>query len=235
MAHYNSHASVHSLVRRTHPGLFWASRNKSTWQPPNEKASSMKKHTLILAATVLAVAGCSSPSEETPHPVPSTSSALSGSTTSTSPNSTSEESSIQAETSTSDQTRTPDPTVPDNARQEKDAPSAEPTVVECLDGSPGSARWSDGSVSYSQWCFDAQEEEQVLDDEHQPAPVDSKECVGSAAECGYGTADNGARNPTSGEIQTYHGCQDGYITDPALCSAVEEVVRAADPDGTIYN
>lgn len=183
----------------------------------------MKKSTLILAATVLTLTGCS-PSEKPPQPTPSISSSLPSSTTPTS-----------EETSTSDQARTPDPTVPDKARPEEDTPVAEPTVVECLDGSPGSARWSDGSVSYSQWCIDTHEEEQVLEDEHQSGPADSEECAGPAAECGYGTADNGARNPTSGEIQTYHGCQDGYINDPDLCAAAEEVVRAADPDGTIYN
>lgn len=38
--------------------------------------------------------------------------------------------------------------------------------------------------------------------------------------CGYGTNDQGQRNPTSGEIQTLHGCQEGYINDPELCEAV---------------
>lgn len=42
----------------------------------------------------------------------------------------------------------------------------------------------------------------------------------AAAICGYGTNSQGQRNPSSGEIQTLHGCQDGYITDPELCSAV---------------
>ncbi|WIM70184.1 hypothetical protein [Corynebacterium suedekumii] len=42
----------------------------------------------------------------------------------------------------------------------------------------------------------------------------------AAAICGYGTNDQGQHNPTSGEIQTLHGCQDGYITDPELCAAV---------------
>lgn len=30
----------------------------------------------------------------------------------------------------------------------------EPVVVECLFGTPGPARWSDGTTRYSQWCFD---------------------------------------------------------------------------------
>lgn len=41
-----------------------------------------------------------------------------------------------------------------------------------------------------------------------------------AAICGYGHNDQGERNPSSGEIQTLHGCQEGYITDPELCAAV---------------
>lgn len=31
---------------------------------------------------------------------------------------------------------------------------AEPYVLECLFGTPGPARWSDGSTQFSQWCFD---------------------------------------------------------------------------------
>lgn len=35
-----------------------------------------------------------------------------------------------------------------------DATVQEPYVVECLEGTPGPARWSDGSMAFSQWCFD---------------------------------------------------------------------------------
>lgn len=48
-----------------------------------------------------------------------------------------------------------------------------------------------------------------------------------AAECGYGTAPNGNRNPSSGELQTQYGCQQGYITDEELCAQVEEVIQNA--------
>lgn len=41
-----------------------------------------------------------------------------------------------------------------------------------------------------------------------------------AAICGYGTDANGNPNPSSGELQTIHGCSEGYITDAALCDAV---------------
>ncbi|RYE40263.1 MAG: hypothetical protein EOP24_41450, partial [Hyphomicrobiales bacterium] len=30
----------------------------------------------------------------------------------------------------------------------------EPHIVECLEGTPGPARFSDGTLAFSQWCFD---------------------------------------------------------------------------------
>ena len=192
----------------------------------------MKKYTLILAATVLTLTGCN-PSEEASQPTPSTSNALPSSSTTTSTTISSSDTSSSV-TSTSDQAPTPEPTTHGDALPEEGTPMAEPTVVECLEGTPGPALWSDGTVSYSQWCFDTRGGEQVLENERQAGLENPGECVGPAAECGYGTAENGARNPSSGEIQTYHGCQDGYIDDPDLCAAVEDVIRAADPDGTTY-
>lgn len=47
-----------------------------------------------------------------------------------------------------------------------------------------------------------------------------QECTGSAAECGYGYDEQGNANPSSGELQTQYGCEQGYITDPELCAAV---------------
>lgn len=47
---------------------------------------------------------------------------------------------------------------------------------------------------------------------------DGEHCA--AAICGYGTNSQGQPNPTSGELQTLHGCQEGYIDDPELCAAV---------------
>ena len=43
-----------------------------------------------------------------------------------------------------------------------------------------------------------------------------------AYQCGYGHDENGNPNPTSGELQAPHGCEEGYITDPELCAAVAE-------------
>lgn len=66
--------------------------------------------------------------------------------------------------------------------------------------------------------------------EHVSVPEPS----GGAAVNGYGTAPNGARNPTSSELQTQWGCKTGTVTDAELCASVESVVRAADPDGSTY-
>lgn len=43
--------------------------------------------------------------------------------------------------------------------------------------------------------------------------------------CGYGHDAQGNRNPTSGEIQTQHGCEQGYITDVGLCAAVGSPIQ----------
>lgn len=43
----------------------------------------------------------------------------------------------------------------------------EPFVVECLQGTPGPAKWSDGSMRYSQWCFDTMGGAQYLESERQ--------------------------------------------------------------------
>lgn len=109
------------------------------------------------------------------------------------------------------------------------AVAQEPYVVRCLEGIPGPAEWSDGSIAHSEDCFQQMGGPEYLEAERQAGLV-----PGGAAVNGYGYADNGARNPSSGEVQAYHGCQDGYIEDPELCAAAESVVRAADPEGEIY-
>lgn len=54
---------------------------------------------------------------------------------------------------------------------------------------------------------------------HEDGPAPSYEGC-AAAICGYGHNEQDQRNPSSGEIQTLHGCQEGYITDAELCGAV---------------
>jgi|GEM_PF-1005737 len=189
----------------------------------------MKKLSILLIA-VLALASCTSNEEPTATDKPSSNTSSTFSTSSTKRSS----STKTADPSNTPLTTTQEPAAANSALPEANPQMAQPTVVECLQGTPGPARWSDGTVSFSQWCFDNRGGQQYLENESQAGLVENGECVGPAAECGYGTAANGARNPTSGEIQTYHGCQDGYINDPALCSQAEGAVRAADPNGSIY-
>ena len=53
------------------------------------------------------------------------------------------------------------------AEQPATAPAAAeaPYVVECLEGTPGPALWSDGSMAYSQYCFDTMGGAEVLEAE----------------------------------------------------------------------
>lgn len=90
--------------------------------------------------------------------------------------------------------------------------SSAPVFVECWEND--AALMSDQTIIYDPINCD-------LDGSVDPSTVPYAEggtCP--AAICGYGTNDQGQRNPTSGEIQTLHGCQEGYITDAELCDAV---------------
>ena len=49
-----------------------------------------------------------------------------------------------------------------------------------------------------------------------------------AYKCGYGTDSYGNPNPSSGELQAIHGCEDGYITDAFLCDAVNSKAEQYD-------
>lgn len=60
--------------------------------------------------------------------------------------------------------------------------------------------------------------------EHDGVPIaDGGTCP--AYLCGYGHDEQGNRNPSSGEIQTQHGCEQGYITDVELCAAVGSPIQ----------
>ena len=89
------------------------------------------------------------------------------------------------------------------AEEPKEEPA--PTFVKCQ--GDNTALMSDGSV--------------ITDTTNCGAPEPAEpECTGGAAECGYGHDEQGNRNPSSGELQTQWGCEQGYITDPELCAAV---------------
>lgn len=90
---------------------------------------------------------------------------------------------------------------------------AEPYVVRCLEGTPGPAEWSDGSTRYSEECFQKMGGTAYVEQESQSGLQ-----PGGAAVNGYGTDANGNPNRSSGDLQAEWGCQQGYITDPAICS-----------------
>lgn len=93
--------------------------------------------------------------------------------------------------------------------------AAEPTFVQCWENN--AALLSDGSiVTDTERCHDEAFEQL------EQLPSD---CVGPAAVCGYGYDEQGRRNPSSGEIQAYHGCQAGYIDDADLCAVVTEIIE----------
>lgn len=137
--------------------------------------------------------------------------------------------------------------------------SDEPYVVECLEGTPGPALFSDGTKAFSQWCFDQLGGDEYLRQEREantfecngqvcrnpytgvtyPDPdAQSQLSVGTTSDRGYSCYETGCYWPngspvtnadrcgtrcgeplTSAEIQTQHGCEAGYITDPELCAA----------------
>lgn len=107
----------------------------------------------------------------------------------------------------------------------------EPYVVECIFGTPGPARWSDGTMAYSDYCFYANGGPEYLEAESQsgldsastwdgydPYPFRSDGCVGPAAVCGY-YDDNGDPiwfDKTTGESSPRYYDEYGNPTmDPA--------------------
>lgn len=91
---------------------------------------------------------------------------------------------------------------------------------------------SDGTIQSTDYCFYEmggpayleQESQSGLGGANQQPPHDGIPVADGgtcpAALCGYGHDEHGNPNPSSGEIQTRHGCEDGYITDAELCAAV---------------
>lgn len=167
-------------------------------------------------ASVLLIAGCSSESGDT-----QTSSSETTTTSST-------QVSSSASTSTQTSTATPEESfeqVPPAASPEpnpvvvESEAAAQPTFVRCYENN--AAMLSDGSV-----VTDVERCGDFAVPEAEVAPGE-EECVGPAAVCGYGYDESGKRNPTSGEIQTHHGCQEGYINDPELCAAAAAIVEGS--------
>ncbi|OYD71396.1 hypothetical protein [Rhodococcus sp. OK302] len=121
--------------------------------------------------------------------------------------------------------------------------AAEPVVIECLQGTPGPAMWSDGTMAYSQWCFDQLGGTKYLESERRANTFDCDGTMCRNPNSGVTYPDPKAASPTaptaktatpaevrqnqqeiaesgcstSGCIQTYFGCRDGYITGE-MCS-----------------
>lgn len=187
-----------------------------------------KTTTLTLAAlTALALTACGETEEQQPS-TSSTSSTPSSSredaTTESSPTTTTSSEASSEEAATSEP---PAPVAAEPSPAEAaPIPESEPYIVECLFGTPGPTLMSDGTTQYTDHCFYANGGPEYLEAENQAGLVDPNSIPYAdggtcpAYQCGYGHNSEGARNPSSGEIQTYNGCQEGYITDQELCSAV---------------
>ena len=138
-----------------------------------------------VAALALALAACGSDqdtTDETTTPTSTTAETTTETTSSTTP------------TTPSDTTEPPAP-VEDPVDP---APDAAPYVTECLEGTPGPAMWSDGTMAYSEDCWlnnggpayaeaEGNATEQFWRDNphllEEPQRADG--CVGPAAVCGY--------------------------------------------------
>ena len=210
----------------------------------------VKKILLAISGVVLTLnlAACGAGNDETP----TTSSSASTTVSTSSSTSSTEPSSVEP---------SPEETTPVAGGEEP--VMMDPFIIECMVGTPGPSLMSDGSIQFTDYCWEVMGGPAYLEEESQSgysapaqtadsiwnAPGDGYQCPGTDAwvddssfctpenlgsenvafadggtcagyKCGYGHNSDGDRNPTSGEIQTLHGCQDGYITDPELCGAV---------------
>lgn len=86
------------------------------------------------------------------------------------------------------------------------AAAAEPTVVRCLEGTPGPALWSDGGMRHSDWCFQSRGGPAYLENEgnsglygpnHQELLRQSAEAI--------------AEGRDTGDAQMKEGCRTGNI------------------------
>lgn len=104
------------------------------------------------AAGILALSLSACTGDDDASPTSSTSQTESATSTTT----TSATSSTTASTTSSMPSETPEPesVVEEPPAVEAEPAAAAPYVVECLQGAPGPALWSDGTTAYSQGCFD---------------------------------------------------------------------------------
>lgn len=103
----------------------------------------------------------------------------------------------------------------------------EPYVVECLPGTPGPSRMSDGTTQPTDFCANQEGAEEYREAEANAGLTDAATIPYAdggtcpAAICGYGHDENGNPNPSSGEIQSWWmNC---------ISTNSEEYCRANDP------
>ncbi|WJY72555.1 hypothetical protein CAURIC_04540 [Corynebacterium auriscanis] len=178
----------------------------------------MKLHkalTTTLIMPLLTLGACSSSDEATTTTPATTSNAPSASTA--------------LSTTTQPLKPAPSPTaprpVPTEASSETPAaaPTQEPYVIECLPGTPGPSRMSDGTIRATDFCVNQPGADTYMESER-GAGLDPSEVPYTnggtcpAYKCGYGTAPDGTPNKGSGQLQFEYGCRHGYI-DSQQCAA----------------
>ena len=129
----------------------------------------MGKRSVAVLLLTLTLSSCGAQSDQFDRPDLSTTGRTQIAPTSSAP-ATSEAG--QSDVAESESPPTAEPPVPnettyDEAEQASSEPLGEPVVVECLEGTPGPARWSDGTVQFSQACFDQLGGQAYLDAERE--------------------------------------------------------------------
>ncbi|EET77367.1 hypothetical protein CORTU0001_0575 [Corynebacterium tuberculostearicum SK141] len=126
-----------------------------------------------------------------------------------------EESTTEETTTETPQEREPRTETPEPATNNQQ--QANTAGYQCADGT-----W----VEFAGLCKESNNQPPVQPAPQQQAPQQGQANNGGPSAdcpaylCGYGNDANGNRNKSSGEIQTQHGCEQGYITDPQVCGAV---------------
>lgn len=183
----------------------------------NSRARGYRRCALAaMSGLALALAACGSDSND--DPATSEPSATIPQVSSSKPSST---------PATSTSSEAPEPSAPAVPEPEVEEPVAVASF-ECGDWhlyQAGTAIYSDGSTGYEESCYQPMMDAAVAGGGGQPDPATIPYADGGTCPaylCGYGHDENGNPNPTSGELQTQHGCEEGYITDPELFAAVAE-------------
>lgn len=197
----------------------------------------MKKLFPILFATALTVTSCSADDKsgdlETSSATPTTSSSAESTSATTSSSTT-----TTTSTSTTEPSETPTANEPESAAEQQAPIESPPTEIappppleqESIFNPPGvgyQCPATDAFVDDLALCTSANLGGDPIYDTWFPGGLPASEVpfadggTCAAAVCGYGHDEFGNPNPSSGGIQARYGCEEGYITDPAICSNFE--------------